>query len=140
MPEPIKLSDRRNRFGLPKGLLRARGRRWQRTGNSLTNISGNEEQVTSEVDQSHHYNDLVPWFVILALVAGAALALVLDDKYDRPRELQLMLDKQRAEIRAEYSDAVAKAQAQADQAGTVAQLWKNRVDKLEAEVNANRRR
>ncbi len=132
--QPAKLSDKRNVFGFPKGLRRMA----RRFGSSFNRIEG--DAPNADIDQSHHYNDLVPWFVLIALVAGAALALTIEDRMGRPQELDWAMRTARAEMRAETAQAVAKAQEQAEKAAAVSEIWRNRVNKLEAEVNANRRR
>lgn len=43
-------------------------------------------------------------------------------------------------VRSQIEAGVAKAEADAANAAAVSEVWRNRVNKLEAEVNANRRR
>lgn len=140
--QPAKrLDDQRDQNGNPAGLKQLRENLRKRFGNVMFRLSGNEEQVTvGDVDQSQRNNELLPWFVILALVAGAALALTIEDRMGRAQELDWAMRTAKAEMRAETAQAVAKAQEQAESAAAVSDVWRNRVNKLEAELNADRRR
>ncbi len=103
-------------------------------------INGNHQPVEASVRQYYGVNLQLPWFVVLGIVAGASLALTIEDRMGRQQELEWAMRTAKAEMRAETAQAVATAQESAHRATTIEQLWKNRVDKIEAEINANRRR
>lgn len=90
--------------------------------------------------QGKTVNQALPWFVLVASIAAAALALAIDARADRTKEISDAVLVAKAEMRAEFADRLAQVSAEARQAGDDAAIWKNRVNKLEAEINANRRR
>lgn len=136
-PNVKKLDDKRNFLGLPEGLRSIR-KMARRLGSSFNNIEG--DAPNADIDQSHHYNDMVPWFVLIALVAGAALALVIEDKMGRTQELEWAMRTARAEMRAESAQEIANIRAEAKSASAVSDVWRNRVNKLEAELNAQKQK
>ncbi len=90
--------------------------------------------INQPTDNSN--NKALPWAVLAALFGGMGFGGVLVlcvlapwDAADRSLK---------AEVRAEYAQAVADAQAEARAAGTDAAIWKNRVVTLEAKINGQR--
>jgi hypothetical protein len=133
--QPVKLDDKRDANGNPNGLKRLRDRFKRRFGNAIFRISGNEEQVTAgDVDQSQHYNDLIPWFVLLSLVAGAALALTIEDRMGRQQELEWAMRTARAETENKMAPTIAKLQTDMEQAVKNADLARDFVDRKNAEL------
>lgn len=124
-----------NAEGHPEGL---KGTAESVSGHNFTNINAGTAPGTPQhanVDNRRYHNDLVPWFVVLAvcvlivgMVAAAGLAVALTDRDYRARETQLLLDKQRAELRAEYESRVARAEALAELARKEASTAKDTVD------------
>lgn len=143
-----KPGEKRGENGNPQGLKRLKEGFRKRFGSPFVRVTENAEQVSiGDVDQRQTHNDLVPWFVLLAaalilvaIIAGAALALSIRSEMTRERDMELMGRVIKAEVGKEYAQAVAKAQAEATAAAVVSDTWRNRVNKLEAEANANRRR
>lgn len=123
-------TEKRNSQGFPDVPAEAK---------NVCQISNNQQPVEAHVKQLYGINLQLPWFVLLALVSGAALALVIEDKMGRPQELEWAMRTAKAEMRAETAQAVARAQEQATAAAVVSDTWRNRVNKLEAEANARRR-
>lgn len=133
--QPIrKPDDARDTNGNPAGLKRLRDNFRKRFGNVMFRLSGNEEQVTvGDVDQSQSHNDLVPWFVglsivlaVVALVAGAALALAIRGEQTRTRDMELMGRVVKAETEAKLAPQIAKLQtdmARAMQDAAQAKDW-----------------
>lgn len=134
--QPVKkLDDQRDENGNPSGLKRLRENLKKRFGNAIFRISGNEEQVTAgDVDQSQHYNELLPWFVILSLVAGSALALVIEDKADRPQQLEWVMRVAKAETEAKLAPQIAKLQTDMERAKQDAAIAKDWTDQKNAEL------
>jgi len=74
---------------------------------------------------------LLPLVMLACFLSGGALVGVLLSAWLLPPRMQ-------AEARAELAQGVADARAEARQAGTDAAIAKNRVQKLEARLNADR--
>lgn len=89
--------------------------------------------VHSNVDAST--NKALPWVALSCILAGLALGVSL---MMRPI-VEALNAKTKAELRQEFAQDLADVRAEARQAGDDAAIWKNRVMKLEAEANAQRR-
>ncbi len=77
-------------------------------------------------------NPALPW--LTSVMAGGALFGMVVICLLQPWRTEARAAK--AELRAEFAQLIADAQAEAKQAGDDAAIWKNRVMKLEAQSNA----
>ena len=94
--------------------------------------------VNSPVDNSRNKNSALPWAVMAAAFGFLGFGGMITVALLKPWETEGRAI--RAEVRGEFAEQLAAIHAEAKQAGDDAAIWKNRVVKLEAEVNANRRR
>jgi hypothetical protein len=76
---------------------------------------------------------LLPLVMMACFLAGAGLLSAVMVAWLLPPRIA-------AEMRAEFAQDIADARAEARAAGTDATLWKNRVMRLEAQADADRRR
>ncbi len=97
---------------------------------NTSTITG-DKPITAKVDQSHsgNVNHHLPYLIFLACMATAATVLCIVGYIYGPRYV-------RAEIRAEFSQDMAEVRAEARAAGTDAAIWKNRVGRIEAKLEA----
>lgn len=100
-------------------------------------LSGTVDQSTDN-SVGKRTNDALPWCVLAALFGGLGFGGLVVLCLLVPWRAQGELSE--AKMRAEFAQAIAKAQEQAAAAAVVSDVWRNRVNKLEAEANANRRR
>jgi hypothetical protein len=96
--------------------------------------------LTSHVDQSvdNSNNKALPWAVLAALFGGLGFGGVVVLCLLRPWETSDRASQ--AELRAEFAQRLAAVEKDAGDAASISEIWRNRVNKLEAEANANRRR
>jgi hypothetical protein len=86
----------------------------------------------------HSNNKALPWAVLAALFGGLGFGGLVVLCLLKPWETS---DRAvQAELRAEFGQDIADIRAEARNASGISEVWRNRVNKLEAEANANRRR
>ena len=83
--------------------------------------------ITQDLRTDNSSNKALPW-VVVALLAGAALALALDARYDRTEAIAAAILVAKAEMRAELESRVARAEALAELARKEASTAKDMVD------------
>jgi hypothetical protein len=98
---------------------------WQHRGNG---------GVYAPIDAST--NRPMPWVALACLCGGLGFGGLIILCILAPWRAQSELSE--ARMRAEFSDRFAKVEKNAADAATVSEIWRNRVNKLEAEANANR--
>lgn len=117
-PQDMVESQVRNEFGMPFA-------GWVHRGNG-----GVYAPVNTSV------NSALNWAA--ALFGGGAIVGVLVICLLRPWQSDDRAAQ--AELRAEFAQRFAAVEKDAGDAAAVSEIWRNRVNKLEAEANANRRR
>ncbi|MGL4296797.1 MAG: hypothetical protein ACRCTG_13880, partial [Aestuariivirga sp.] len=80
-------------------------------------------------------NDALPWAWTAALFGGLGFGGLIVLCLLRPWETSDRAAQ--AELRAEFAERFSDVSAEAKQAGDDAAIWKNRVMKLEAQINAS---
>ncbi|HYE70609.1 MAG TPA: hypothetical protein VD932_03700 [Aquabacterium sp.] len=95
----------------------------------------------TNVDQSvgKRVNEALPWAVMAALFGGLAFGGLIIMAIMMPQQMRAETRAAQTEIRAEFAQEIARIDAKADSASAVSDVWRNRVNRLEAEANANRR-
>lgn len=94
--------------------------------------------VNQNTDNSVGKNEALPWAVLAALFGGLGFGGVVVLCLLKPWESSDRVVK--AELLAELAQEIATIRVEARNAGSISEVWRNRVNKLEAESNANRRR
>jgi len=103
--------------------------------------SGGAPLNGTNVDQSvgKRVNEALPWAVMAALFGGLAFGGLIIMAIMMPQQMRAETRAAQTEIRAEFAQEIARIDAKADSASAVSDVWRNRVNRLEAEANANRR-
>lgn len=102
--------------------------------------SGNNSPLNAKITDNS--NRPMPWVALgcfaggMGFVAGIIALLLLF--VGGPALIQAEGRALKAELRAEFAQDIADAKAQANDAGTDAKLWKNKVNTLEARFNERR--
>lgn len=94
--------------------------------------------ITGDINQNtttdNSVNKALPWVAIACLLAGMSLGVSLMSQPITDAKIE----KAKAELRAEYAEEIAIIRVEAHNAASVSEVWRNRVNKLEAESNARR--
>ena len=83
-------------------------------------------------------NKPMPWVALASLFGGLGFGGVMVLCVLKPWETADRAAQ--AELRAEFAQDIAAVRVEAHNAASISEIWRNRVNKLEAEANANRRR
>lgn len=100
--------------------------------------------ITGDVNQNtdnsvgKKVNGPMPWVALACLFGGLGFGGMVVLCLLKPWEASDRAAQ--AELRAEFAQELATVRVEAHNAASISEVWRNRVNKLEAEANANRRR
>lgn len=128
----------RDQFGNPR--LR------QPNTRPIARVRGGRSPLNSHVDQrtDNSTNKPMPWVALGCTLGGIGFAMGISAMLvvfiGAPAYIDARVKQAEAEMESRFAQRLASVEANSHNAASISEIWRNRVNKLEAELNANRRR